>query len=83
MNRPLTLYSRSGCHLCEQMLAEIHTRYGDSLEVCLVDVDFDAALKARYGLRLPVLAAGEVIVCMGRLDPSALEACLAAAEVRS
>ncbi|MHB8423592.1 MAG: glutaredoxin family protein [Gammaproteobacteria bacterium] len=78
MSRPLTLYSRNGCHLCEQMLAEVHALYGDTLDVRLVDVDSDAALKARYGLRLPVLAAGEVIVCMGRLDPSALEAYLAA-----
>ena len=74
----LTLYHRRGCHLCEQMLAAIYGTYGDEVEVELVDVDTDPVLKERYGLRLPVLATGERVVCEARLDEAALDAYFAA-----
>ncbi len=70
----LTLYHRRGCHLCEQMLAAIYGTYGDEVEIELVDVDTDPALKERYGLRIPVLAAGERVVCEARMDEAALDA---------
>ncbi|HEX2668679.1 MAG TPA: glutaredoxin family protein [Gammaproteobacteria bacterium] len=69
----LTLYHRPGCHLCEQMLAAIYFHYGDEIEVALVNVDGDPALKQRYGTRIPVLAAGERVICEGRLDEAALQ----------
>lgn len=74
----LTLYHRRGCHLCEQMLAAIYGTYGDEVEVELVDVDTDPLLKERYGLRIPVLATGERVVCEARLDEAALDAYFAA-----
>lgn len=74
----LTLYHRRGCHLCEQMLAAIYGTYGDEVEVELVDVDTDPVLRERYGLRLPVLATGERVVCEARLDEAALDAYFAA-----
>ncbi|HEV2333203.1 MAG TPA: glutaredoxin family protein [Gammaproteobacteria bacterium] len=70
----LVLYHRRGCHLCEQMLAAIYGTYGDEVEVELVDVDTDLALKERYGLRIPVLAAGGRVICEARLDEAALDA---------
>lgn len=70
----LVLYHRRGCHLCEQMLAAIYGTYGDEVEVELVDVDTDPALKERYGLRIPVLAAGGRVICEVRLDEAALDA---------
>jgi hypothetical protein len=70
----LTLYHRPYCHLCEQMLASLYTLYGDEIEIALVDVDSDPALKQRYGLRVPVLAAGEKVICEARLDEGALDA---------
>lgn len=70
----LVLYHRRGCHLCEQMLAAIYGSYGDEVEVALVDVDTDPELKDRYGLRIPVLAAGGKVLCEGRLDEAALDA---------
>ncbi|HET7651127.1 MAG TPA: glutaredoxin family protein [Gammaproteobacteria bacterium] len=69
----LTLYYRQECHLCEQMLAEIHALYGDSVDVRLVDVDSEFELKKRYGLKVPVLAAGSREICYGRLDTASLE----------
>lgn len=73
MPAPLTLYHRQGCHLCEQMRAELAALYGGELAVRTVDVDSDAALRARYGLEVPVLAAGEEILSRGRLDREKLE----------
>lgn len=72
----LTLYHRHDCHLCDQMLAEIRALYGDGLDIELVDVASDAALDERYGLVIPVLAAGGRELCHGRLDRERLEAYL-------
>ncbi|MHB8404333.1 MAG: glutaredoxin family protein [Gammaproteobacteria bacterium] len=73
MNTPLTLYYRHNCHLCEQMLAELRAICGDGLQLSLVDVDSDAVLKQRYGLRVPVLMGGATILSLGKLDRSSLE----------
>ena len=40
-----------------------------------IDVDGDAALRARYGRRVPVLTDGaDTEICYGRLDAQALRA---------
>jgi hypothetical protein len=70
----LVLYHRPGCHLCEQMLAALYVTYGDEIEISLVNVDSDPALKERYGMRIPVLAAGEKVICEARLDEGAVDA---------
>ena len=56
------------------MLASIYTLYGDEIDIALVDVDTDPALKERYGLRVPVLAVGDKVICEARLDEGALDA---------
>jgi hypothetical protein len=52
----LTLYSRPGCHLCDDMRAVI-ARVARTMSVALEDVDIstDAELEARYGPEIPVL----------------------------
>ncbi len=74
----LVLYHRPGCHLCEQMLAALYVAYGDELEVQLVNVDTDPTLKARYGLRVPVLAGAGRDLCEVTLDEVAVDAYFAA-----
>lgn len=56
------------------MLAAIYVAYGDEVEISLVDVDTDPGLKQRYGTRIPVLAAGNEVICEARLDEGALDA---------
>ena len=56
----LTLYSRPECHLCEALLADLLPLLGPSDSIETVDVDSSVALERRYGLRIPVLAAGEL-----------------------
>ncbi|RKZ79276.1 MAG: glutaredoxin family protein [Candidatus Parabeggiatoa sp. nov. 1] len=65
----LTLYTRVGCHLCEEMKQQLQLfqkQYGFSLNV--VDIDADSYLKLRYGERVPVLAAGEREICHYHLN---------------
>jgi len=56
----LTLYSRPECHLCEALLADLAPLLNADVVVETVDVDSSAALERRYGLRIPVLTAGDL-----------------------
>ena len=64
----LTLYSRPEWHLCEELLADLEPLLGANVGVEIVDVDGSVALMRRYGLRIPVLAAGEVELSSYPLD---------------
>ncbi len=52
----LTLYSKPGCHLCEEMKAVI-TRVGTRVPLAVEEIDIsqDEALLATYGEQIPVL----------------------------
>jgi len=75
----LTLYGRSYCHLCDDMVAALES-LRDSLEFTLhvADVDEDPKLEAAYGELVPVLvdAQGREI-CHYFLDIAALRTRLA------
>jgi hypothetical protein len=64
----LTLYSRPECHLCEAFLADLKPLLDAEVVVETVDVDSSVALERRYGLRIPVLAAGEIELSGSPLD---------------
>jgi thiol-disulfide isomerase/thioredoxin len=67
--KTLTLYTRVGCHLCDEMkqqLERFQEQYGFSLNV--VDIDADSYLRLRYSERIPVLAAGEREICHYHLN---------------
>lgn len=52
----LTLYSRPGCHLCDEMKATVDRvarSVASSVEV--IDISTDPEIEARYGLEIPVL----------------------------
>ena len=54
----LTLYSRPGCHLCDEMKAVVARVVRESatpVTIDEVDISTDADLEARYGLEIPVL----------------------------
>ena len=52
----LTLLSRPGCHLCEEMRREVDALLADRPhEWAVVDVDSDPDLARRYGDSIPVL----------------------------
>jgi glutaredoxin len=62
------LYARSGCHLCEQMAAELRA-LGIAFEE--IDVDSDPALRLKYGRDVPVLVFKD-LVNKHRLTPEAI-----------
>ena len=61
----LTLYTRTGCHLCEQV-EDLLALHAPSCR--LVDVDADETIRQTYGLRVPVLARGETVFLEGRIE---------------
>ena len=77
----LVVYSRDGCGLCAELIEELAPLLaGQGLEFTVADVDRDATLKRRYGLRVPVLTLDGEWLCNGRLDRAALERGLLAAK---
>ncbi len=78
-----TLYSRSYCHLCDDMLTALNALRTDAqpFTVDVVDVDADPALVARFDELVPVLygdlAAPEL--CHYFLDADAVRAYLESA----
>jgi len=63
----LTLYTRPGCHLCEEMKAVIRRVQGQvACELAEVDVSLDETLRRRYGHHVPVLLADGVEVARTR-----------------
>jgi glutaredoxin len=71
---PILLYTRRGCHLCEQAEDLLATL---GVAAALVDVDRDAEALARYGLRVPVLEIDGRVVLEGRFEERRLAAVLA------
>ncbi|MEM7611936.1 MAG: glutaredoxin family protein [Pseudomonadota bacterium] len=69
----LTVYSRPGCHLCEQLIEALLPMVRDRATVTVVDIDTDPALKAVYDVRVPVLCQGDTLVCEAFIDPAAVE----------
>jgi len=73
----LTVYSRTYCHLCDDLLAGLRAMQGrHAFEIAVVDVDADPQLEARYGEWVPVLAHGDRELCHYFLDCDAVSAYL-------
>ena len=73
----LTVYSRTYCHLCDDLIAALRVLQGPfSFDVAVVDVDSEAALEERHGERVPVLMHGERELCHYFLDEPAVRAYL-------
>ena len=68
----LILYTRPGCHLCEEMKEKLSRALQRvAFEVQEIDVDQDPELRKRYGESIPVLAVNCKVVFKGgmALDP--------------
>ena len=50
-----TLYSRSYCHLCDDLLAALRKLVGDEISVNVIDIDLHTELVQRYDELVPVL----------------------------
>lgn len=75
--RELTLFSRYGCHLCEDMLLSLNDYARDfAFHVKVVDIDDDPQLRALYNEAVPVLQVNNREVCRHFLDLNALREAL-------
>lgn len=65
----VTLYTRAGCHLCEEAAAEL-TRLAEllPLEIETIDIDADEATRERYNDTVPEVHVGGVAVSAAPLD---------------
>jgi glutaredoxin len=71
------LYTRNGCHLCEDA-AELLTRYG--LQPQEVDIDADPALRERFNTCVPVVVIDGKVRFRGRVNEVLLKRLLSAAQ---
>jgi glutaredoxin len=79
--RDVTLYTRAGCHLCDEakaaiapLLSEFHAPLTE------VDIDQDPVLQERYGWDVPVIFIGPRKVAKHRVDVAAFRRHLADAD---
>lgn len=66
----VVIYGKEGCHLCDDVEAEISSlaEYRDALTV--VDIAEDSALQAKYWMRVPVVTVdGEEVFEARMMDP--------------
>lgn len=80
---PLTLYIRQGCHLCEDMAAQLQELLEEgSYALTKIDIDSSAALKERFNEWVPVLEHDCTEICHHFLDLKALRAAQAGYNTR-
>jgi len=65
----VTMYTRGGCHLCEQAKAEIQPllRHAGAM-LTEIDIDADAVLRERYNIDIPVILLGTRKIAKHRVD---------------
>ncbi|CAN5470549.1 hypothetical protein BH23ACT9_BH23ACT9_01710 [soil metagenome] len=76
----ITLYSRQGCHLCEEAERIIRdllgAEGGAAHDLDVIDIDTDPALRDRYTVRVPVVAVDGREIAQYQVDPASLAAAL-------
>jgi hypothetical protein len=74
----VTLYTRPGCHLCDEAKGAILALRADlgPFELREVDIDSDDTLHARYLERIPVVEVDGAVVSELALEPDRLRASL-------
>jgi glutaredoxin len=71
----LTLYSRPGCHLCDEARAALErVRARTTFSLHEVNIETDDELHRRYLERIPVIALGDEELFEFFVDEAALEA---------
>ena len=74
------VYSRKGCHLCEQLIEELLPLLRGRLELEVRDIDTREDWRAAYTTRIPVIEYDGKLVCQYHLDREALTGILSSNE---
>lgn len=77
----VVLYSRPGCHLCEQALLELRvlhseTRERMSFELTEVNIESDPEIEKKFLFEIPVIEVDGVIVTSVPVEMDAVRAAL-------
>jgi hypothetical protein len=73
----LTVYGRTYCHLCDDMMAALQVLQGRfAFKLLWVDVDSDSILESRLGDKVPVLMHDDRELCHYFLDEPVVTAYL-------
>jgi hypothetical protein len=72
----VVVYSRPGCHLCEEAMAAIVAMHGEGYRFQLheVDIESDELLLRRHLEKIPVVEVGGLVVSELILDETAVRA---------
>ena len=69
--RDVTIYSRPGCHLCEEAKAQISPMLKEfGARLTEINIDEDPELRARYDYDIPVIFVGARKAAKHRVDPT-------------
>jgi len=69
--RDVTIYSRPGCHLCEEAKAQIAPLLKEfGARLTEINIDEDPELRARYDYDVPVIFLGARKAAKHRIDPA-------------
>jgi len=69
----LSVYTRPGCHLCDDLLLQLQQLQSEySFDFHSINVDSCSQLVAQYGARIPVLTHGDEELCHYFLDQAAV-----------
>jgi thioredoxin reductase (NADPH) len=74
--REVIVYSRRGCHLCEQLIDEIEPLLRGRAALRVRDVDTEPSWADAYGWDIPVVFIDGAELCRHRLDRAALQSAL-------
>ena len=70
--RVLQVFSRRGCHLCEQLIEELLPLIEGRAELTVCDIDSREDWRHEYDTRVPVLKYDGDLICQYHLDREAL-----------
>ncbi len=69
----LTVYIKDGCHLCENLIAEIEPYQKEmNLLLDIISIENDHKLLSLYASKVPVLMLGDTEICHYFFDVNAL-----------
>jgi glutaredoxin len=74
----VTVYTRQGCHLCDDAITVVRDVATGRARIELIDIDADPDLVERYTVRVPVIAVDGVEIAEYHIAAEQLEAALAA-----
>ena len=70
--KTLEVFSRQGCHLCEQLIEDLLPLVRGRCKVVIRDIDSREDWKKKFDTRIPVLEYDGEFICQYHLDRHAL-----------